>query len=323
MGAVPNALRTPEIAELRVLCAAADLGSLGRAAQRLRLSQPAVSRRIAGLEALAGTPLLDRTPRGVALTAAGRRLYEEARPLLEHAAIVEQTVAELARATQPVRVAASHSAAEALVGSALSGVSGEQLSVELVVLNSERVRMRVAVGKADVGVAAGDPDSAPYPGTRQETLCEDEVVVAVPLRHPWARVGSVDLREFLATPMVLRDPRSAARATVDALLTARHLDPAAPLAELSTPHAARQEALERGAPLMLSRRLLEDRRDFEIVEVEGLRFMRAYIAVLPARGTPTPAVEAVLERLRARARSYGPHPGGEAGTGLRARTSAR
>ena len=73
---VPTA---PDLNELRGFCVAADLGSLGRAAVRLRVSQPSLSKRLASLETKVGTRLLDRSARGVALTAAGRRLYRHAR----------------------------------------------------------------------------------------------------------------------------------------------------------------------------------------------------------------------------------------------------
>ena len=81
--AAPTA--SPDLNELRGFCVAADLGSLGRAAVRLHVSQPSLSKRLASLEAKVGARLLERSARGVALTAAGRRLYRHARPLLEAA----------------------------------------------------------------------------------------------------------------------------------------------------------------------------------------------------------------------------------------------
>ena len=72
---------TPDLYELRALCVAADLGTVGRAAVRLSVSQPSLSKRLAALEAKVGAQLLERSPRGVTLTPAGRRLYRHARPL--------------------------------------------------------------------------------------------------------------------------------------------------------------------------------------------------------------------------------------------------
>jgi len=82
-------VRSVDLAELRAFCAAVDLGSLGSAARLLRVSQPALSKRMRALEALAGAQLLVRSPRGIATTEAGERLYVEARKLLAQADAVE------------------------------------------------------------------------------------------------------------------------------------------------------------------------------------------------------------------------------------------
>ncbi|HJX43882.1 MAG TPA: LysR family transcriptional regulator, partial [Geodermatophilus sp.] len=65
--------------ELRALVAVAEEQSITRAAQRLFLAQPALSRRLQALERQVGVPLLTRLPRGVALTEAGRALLGPAR----------------------------------------------------------------------------------------------------------------------------------------------------------------------------------------------------------------------------------------------------
>src|ERR1700690_2266973 len=109
-------LSTAAIEELRTFCTAAELGSLGRAALSLHVSQPALSKRLAHLEVAAGTQLMERSPRGVKLTPSGHRLYEEARRLLKQAERVQEVITGLQRSDGPVRLASSHSAAEALVG---------------------------------------------------------------------------------------------------------------------------------------------------------------------------------------------------------------
>jgi DNA-binding transcriptional LysR family regulator len=64
---------------LETFCAVADAGSLTRAAERLHLTQPAISRQMRALERDLGVVLLARTPQGVALTPAGRAVIEPAR----------------------------------------------------------------------------------------------------------------------------------------------------------------------------------------------------------------------------------------------------
>jgi hypothetical protein len=136
-------------------------------------------------------------------------------------------------------------------------------------------------------------------------LVDDEIVVAVPLRHRWARAARVSATELLATPLVLRDPRSNARATIDTVLAERGLELAPAAAELATPLAAMQEARRLGAPVMLSRHILGRDLNLQIVEVDDLRFPRAYLEILPAAGEPASAAQLVLDRLRARAAGPG------------------
>jgi DNA-binding transcriptional LysR family regulator len=78
-------LNTPDdrlLSGVSVLVAVVEAGSFNRAAKALGITQPAVSRAIARLEARIGVRLLDRTTRSLTLTAEGRRLYEETSPLL-------------------------------------------------------------------------------------------------------------------------------------------------------------------------------------------------------------------------------------------------
>jgi DNA-binding transcriptional LysR family regulator len=89
-------VRGPELAELRAFCTAASAGSIGRAARALQVSQPALSKRLQALEAVAGTRLLSRSTRGVTLTTAGSRLYAAAVRLLAEADAVETLMRGLA-----------------------------------------------------------------------------------------------------------------------------------------------------------------------------------------------------------------------------------
>jgi DNA-binding transcriptional LysR family regulator len=292
--------RSLDLADLRSLAAAAEAGTLGRAALRLHVSQPALTRRLQGLEALAGVPLLERSPRGVVLTPAGRRLYEHARPLLGAADEVEAVLAALRQEAAPIRLAASHSAVDAFVGRALLGDPGAEprLAVELVTANSLVVRRLVAEGRADLGVAAGRPDATPNPTVREEPIADDEVVCAVPNGHLWAQRRRISARELTRTPMVLRDRSSNARWTVDAVLRRQGLALAPPLEEAPTPASAKRAAIARNAPVMLSWRVLEP-DPFVRVDVDGLSFPRKYFLVLPAAGAATAEVLALKERLEA------------------------
>ncbi len=250
---------SPDLNELRGFCMAADLGTLGRAAVRLHVSQPSLSKRLASLEAKVGARLLERSTRGVAL---------------------------------------SHSASEAFVAALLTSLNAhQQLAVELVTANSQVVRALVADGRADVGVAASRPNHTPNPGVRETELADDAIVCAVPPGHPWAARERVTRKRFLATPMVVRDPSSNARWTVDAVLADEKLQAAPPLLEAATPRAAIAEARSRRAPVLLSRHVIAQ-TDFTVVAVEGLSFPRSYVLVTPAYGESADEVRRLVERIR-------------------------
>jgi DNA-binding transcriptional LysR family regulator len=293
----------PDLNELRAFCVAADLGTLGRASVRLHVSQPSLSKRLAALEAKVGARLLERSPRGVKLTPAGRRLYQHARPLLEAADEVGEVMAGIRHTSAVVRLAASHSATEAFVAAMLAHPAPRRpLAVELVTANSQVVRALVADGRADLGVAASRPGHTPNPGVRETELIADEVVCAVPPGHPWAS-RAVSRADFLATPMVVRDPSSNARWTVESVLTEAGLQAAEPLVEAATPAAALAEARTRRAPTLLSRHIIVH-TDFEPVAVTGLAFPRAYVFVTPAYGEPTAEVRELSEALREHVRIW-------------------
>lgn len=292
-------VRSPDIIDLRSLCAAAELGSLGRAAIRLHVSQPALSKRLHNLEALVGVELLERSAHGVKLTPAGRRLYEQARKLLQQADAIDEVISAVKRTGGPVRLAASHSAVDGFVGEVLGQLGHEpgQLRVELVTANSSVVRDLVADGRADIGVAASRPHHTPYPGVRELPVAEDCVVCAVPREHPWCMRDGISLTEFLRTRMVTRDTGSNSRWTVNAVLAERGLEMAPPLVEAASPQAARREAHAHRAPILVSRLVLAG-HDFHELTVENLTFPRQFVLVLPAYGEPAGDVARLAKLLQ-------------------------
>jgi DNA-binding transcriptional LysR family regulator len=232
------------------------------------------------------------------LTPAGRRLYEQARPLLELADHVTEVMLGIRHVGALVRLAASHSATEAFVAAMLAADRDEQrLSVELVTANSQVVRGMVADGRADLGVAASRPHATPNPGVRETFLADDAVVCAVPPDHAWAGRDVISCADFLATPMVVRDPSSNARWTVEAVLRGEGLDAADPLIEAPTPRAALADARRRNAPVLLSRHVVAG-TGFVVVPVDGLAFPRSYVIVTSAyRGAPA-EVRDLIEHIR-------------------------
>lgn len=277
-------IRTPELAEVRAFCMAADLGTLGRAAVALQISQPALSKRLRTLEAVAGTDLLSRSPHGVTLTPAGRRLYPEARRLLDQAEVVEGMLAGGQGGSDPIRLAVSHTIAEFYLPPELVAyqADGERhLPVELTIANSDAVRRMILDGQADTGITALGPGDANSDGLEELELMDDELVVAVPQDHPWYGRKEIPQRSLLATSLVMRDPQAHGRRCAEAVLSEHGLQGFAPaLVEVGSTAVAKREALELSAPVLLSALSLDEGRDRLYARpVKGLRFPRRFVII--------------------------------------------
>lgn len=296
-------MRRLDLAELRAFCVAVELGSLGRAARLLRVSQPALSKRMRELEVLAGVRLLTRSARGVSPTAAGERLYAQARPLLTQAEQVETVLEGLHAERTPVRLAASHTIAEHLLPAPLAAFQERErggLSLELLAANSAVVRDLVSEGRADFGVAAAEPDDAYETLLEQRDLCEDEVVVAISCAHPWALLETIPLQQFSSTSMVMRDPSANTRRVVEAVLRDRGLELTAPLAEVGSTSAAIATALAAGAPALLSQlAAVSEHGQMVARRVEGLHFKRRFVIVWSAREALSPQTCRLIDHLTA------------------------
>ncbi len=277
-------VRTPELVELRAFCAAVDLGSIGKAARLLRVSQPALSKRLQALEALSGSSLLERSTRGVVPTQAGRQLYEAAGRLLAEAEAVEALMAGLEASEDPVRVAASPTIAEWVLPPMLVELESRHerhLSVELSIANSRAARTLVLEGRAELGVVAADGAGAQATGLVESPFCEDEIVVVVPEAHPWAVHEEIDPAELMATRLIMRDPGANSRRVVSDALEPLGMSLAPPLAEIGSTAAAITAAVSENAPALLSSLALAPPRGEGLVvrRVAGLCLDRLFVVV--------------------------------------------
>jgi DNA-binding transcriptional LysR family regulator len=183
-----------DLRSLRYFVAVAEERHFGRAAARLHMTQPPLSRAMKQLETDVGAQLLHRSPFGVTLTPAGAALYDEARALLEHA--------EHARA----RVAAAAGTATFTIGTLAD--SGEEAGTGLADAFRERnPGVQVRVREADLtdpttGLRAGLVDAAltrmPFDrtGISTQVLRSDPVGVVLRADDPLARRGALHVRDL-------------------------------------------------------------------------------------------------------------------------------
>nr|WP_106969708.1 MULTISPECIES: LysR substrate-binding domain-containing protein [unclassified Streptomyces] len=299
----PLPLRTPDLESLRLLVLVAELESLGRAAERLRISQPSASRRLTTLERGLGLVLVDRTRRGSRLTLAGQVVAGHARRVLDELDDLLAGAGKLRdRREAELRVAASLTIAEYLLPGWISELRARrpELYIGLQVTNSARVPELVESGEADVGFIEG-PRLSRVMSTRQ--VAEDRLVVVVDPGHPWARRREpLTARELSRTPLVLRESGSGTRQTLDRALHLAGCERARALVELGSTTAVRGTVIAGSGPAVLSE--LAVRRDLDEgllvgVEVTGVDLTRDLRAVWPTgRRLVGPAAELVAVARR-------------------------
>jgi DNA-binding transcriptional LysR family regulator len=296
--------RAPQLDELRTFCAAVELGGLGRAAQRLHVSQPSVSKRLKSLETLAGVPLLERSASGVTPTAAGERLYARARRITAQVEDVDRLLQEMSGGTKTVQLAISHTAAEYVMPKALVLMHHRTSApVEVLTANSRVVKRIVLAGETDVGVAACGTREV-VDGVVNIPLLYDEIVIAVPLGHEWARRRMIGAEDLAKTEFVRRDPAAHTRQVVDETLKAHGLEPLRAASEVGSTQAAKEEAHVLGLPTAMSRLAFSVADNLEVVRVNGLRFERRF-CVLHSRAAPSSAGAHLIGALQESAERLG------------------
>lgn len=209
--------------ELRTFLAVAETRHFRLAAERLHLTQPAVSRHIALLEAELGGHLFDRSTRTVHLTALGERLQGAVARLLEELDTVlaaARSESEGLRGT--VRVASGPTPSAELVPECLARCA--QTYPELTVLSRDRVQSEVIeavlAGEVDFGLAIDPPASREL---HIETILYDPFVLVCRHDHPLARLQRVPWKRMGTVPLVLLDSSSGSRRLIDMALVAHHV----------------------------------------------------------------------------------------------------
>lgn len=242
----------PDLETLELLVLVAELGSMGAAAHRLGMSQPAASRALARFERRCGLTLLDRSPRGSRLTAQGALLVDWSREVLDAAERLTLSASALRRQrAAQLRVAASMTVAEYLVPKWLAAFrrAHPDVHVDLAVMNSDHVMESVAAGDHDVGfVETTTVPSQMHYGP----VARDELRVVVDRDHPWVRHSALTLAQLAAMPLVLREQGSGTRRALEDALGHHGLDLVPPAQEMSSNAAVRIAASAGVAPAVLS-----------------------------------------------------------------------
>ena len=194
-----------ELRHLRYFVAVAEMENVSRAALKLHVSQPALSRQIRDLEDEIGFSLLERTAKSVRLTDAGRKFLDNARALLQNAD----------EAVNKARAVASAEPAELHVGYSPTPTAEilpkilrafqramPNVHVKLHDWSNNAILNGVRDGRLQLGLIVPPLKASALHDLRYEELFHERVCVAVALQHPFARRRAIPIAEVAAEPLI-------------------------------------------------------------------------------------------------------------------------
>jgi DNA-binding transcriptional LysR family regulator len=193
-----------EFAALQAFVEVAAHASFSEAAESLYLTQPAVSKRVAQLEAELGTRLFDRIGRRVSLTAAGSALLPQAKRLLNDARELRRMAGDLSgEVGGRLLMGTSHHIGLHRLPAPLKRFTTDYPEVELDIrfMDSEAACRAVETGDLELAIVTLPPDSPP--NLSLEVIWDDPLAFMVGLEHPLADRERVALEDLLAYPAVL------------------------------------------------------------------------------------------------------------------------
>jgi len=203
-GVVERYLRHMETRELRCFVAVAEELHFGRAAERLGIAQPPLSRTISQLERRLGVTLLTRTSRKVALTDVGSVLLSEGRGVLAALAAAERRTRQAATSQVGLVLAAKAGTADELLAKLLDAYTAEPgaVPVEILLCEAQQQRGLLLDGRADVALMHLPFDSPA--GLDTQDLRTERQVAVLPRAHPLAaqdHVRSADVAALTDLPL--------------------------------------------------------------------------------------------------------------------------
>jgi len=291
-----------DMRRLEVFCKVVELKSFTRAADAVLLSQPTVSEHIRLLEESVGEKLLDRLGREILPTGAGEILYRYARRILQLRDEAQQSIDQYrGRLSGHLTLGASTIPGTYLLPRLLESFHERfrEVRLTLQIAGSAQVADAILQGALECGIIGsqsrdGRLESRAIPG--------DELLLALPARHPWCGRAAVAPEELLNEPFIQREPGSGTRQVTEEIFVAEGLPPGRlnVVAEMGSSEAVRQGVKSGiGVAILSSLAIEEDLITGSIatVPLEGFHFERPFYLVQRRNRQLSPLAQAFTTHL--------------------------
>lgn len=207
----------PDGRSLATLRAVVELGGVERAAERLHIGQPAVTKRLRALDSCYGVPMMQRKGRRLELTVAGERVYTYARLVLDHQTLLLDDLESLREGDNRLRLEVTFAIGEHLLPDLLLNFNElhPEFRVESRMGYTRRIQTHLATGLADLALLEQAPD---HPDILVQKWLDDELVLVCGPGHPLWGSDLIPITELEQLRYVLREPNSSMRIILDRAL---------------------------------------------------------------------------------------------------------
>lgn len=206
---------------MRILAAVCDCEGVTAAAQKLFLSQPAVSLAIRELEDYYGVPLFERISRKMYITDAGRKAYSYATHIVSLFDTLETEMRDCDN-IGTLRIGASMTLGTHYMPRLVKAFREEypHMKTEILINSSDILEEKILQNELDFSLIEGPIHADSIFG---ECLCEDELCIICSKTNPLAVKPLITLTEFSGQPLLLREKNSGTREIVDSSLLLKNL----------------------------------------------------------------------------------------------------
>ncbi|WP_370282397.1 LysR substrate-binding domain-containing protein [Pseudooceanicola sp.] len=220
-------VRQLTLRHLRVIHGLAEHRLVARVSAELNVTQPAVSKQIAELEEIVGTPIIRRERNRLHLTPVGRRLADHARQVLNQLDRAEFDLQAMASGVAgTVNIGVVSSVAPIVLPQAITLFKNAAPNASLSITEGHFVSLypRLDAGQFDLLIArTWQPQD--LEGIDQTVLLTEPLVVVAGRNHPLAKMAEIAWIEAVRWPWILPQPDSVARRAVDAMFAERGVTP--------------------------------------------------------------------------------------------------
>ena len=293
-----------DLRQLEIFVKVTELKSFSKAAQALRLTQPTISEHIRTLEQELGVRLLDRLGRGAEATRAGQLLLSHATRMLQLQRETLQAMDSFqGRLAGDLHVAASTIPGEYVLPSLIGRFKEKfpDIVISLLIGDSRAVVDWVIDGRAEVAVVGA---KLAHRGIEYRELMPDELVVVVPVAHPWHGKKEIGLADLRAEALLLREQGSGTRAAFESALAQAGQDLSAfrIVGEMGSTQAIKQAVKAGVGVSVISRRAVEEECRSGLVwclKIRDLKITRAFHIATHRDRSRSPLAEAFRSFLEA------------------------